>query len=161
MSYLERLDARAAIRAGAELPKGSKGAFSPFSSDPSALILELPEDVRRGLATLRSKRTPRLANPDRWPAAVSDALRLANDGWAAKAIALGWTDLELFGAVPDPDGDPAGDGLAVWLAGRELLAITSEYAVVGEHGGRAYFNRRNCDGAVLLWSLGSSKVGRS
>ena len=114
---------------------------------------DLPDDVANGLRRLKVMRVPRLVRPDRWPGVVSDALSLARDGWAAKALALGWSELDLFGAVADPEGDPAGDGLAVWLSGRELLAMTAEYAVVGEHGGRSYFNRRNCDGAVLLWEL--------
>ena len=155
MSYLERLDARAAMNAGAEPLKGSKGGFEPFEGDPRALIPELPAACMGGLRRLQSMSSPRLLRPDLWPRVVSDALRLGRDGWAAKAMALGWTDLDLFGAVPDADGDSAGDGLAVWLAGRKLLALTAAYAVVDDgDGGRAYFNRREAAGAVLLWSLG-------
>lgn len=116
---------------------------------------ELPGDVVAGLRRLGVMRPPRLLKPDAWPVAVSDALRLARDGWAAKALALGWHELDLFGAVPDPEGDPAADGMAVWLSGRELLAITARFAVVAdESGGRWYFNRRTAEGAVLLWELG-------
>ncbi|MEO6247025.1 MAG: DUF3987 domain-containing protein [Sphingomicrobium sp.] len=92
----------------------------------------------------------------RW-LAVAGAVRLADEGWAAKALALGWDELELFGAVPDADGDPAGDGLAVWLNGRELLAMTADYAVAAQPGGWAYFNRRQSSGAVLLWALGRGR----
>ena len=67
----------------------------------------------------------------------------------------------IVGPVPDAAGDPAGDGLAVWLAGRKLLAITADYAVAkAVAGGRSYFNRRSADGAVLLWDLGKPKNGR-
>jgi hypothetical protein len=125
-------------------------------------VTALPSDISSGLATLRSMAAPRLHDPDRWSGVVSDALRLARDGWASKALALGWTDLDLFGAVPDRDGDPAGDGLAVWLAGRKLLALTAVYAVVDDgNGGRAFFNKREAEGAVLLWSLGNPRTGRS
>ena len=154
MSYLERLDAKAAMNARAEPLKGSKGGFEPFKGAPRALIHELPAACASGVRRLQSMSRPRLHRPHLWPVAVSDALRLARDGWAAKALALGWSEPDLFGAVPDPNGDPAGDGLAVWLNGRELLAITAQYAVVGEQGGRSFFNRRTRDGAVLLWELG-------
>ncbi|MCA1653676.1 MAG: hypothetical protein ABR588_05955 [Sphingomicrobium sp.] len=98
---------------------------------------------------------PRLRRPEAWPAVVSDALGLARYGWAAKALALGWSPFELFGAVPDATSDPAADGLAVWLAGRKLLAITADYAAADDgDGGRSYFNRREAHGAVLLWDLG-------
>jgi hypothetical protein len=153
MSYLERLDARAAMNAGGEPLKGSKGGFKPFEGDPRALIPVLPADCVNGLSRLQSMPRPRLLRPDRWPAAVSNALLLARDGWAAKALALGWTDLDLFGAVPDADGDPAGDGLAVWLAGRKLLALTADYAVADDPRGRSYFNRREVAGTALLWTL--------
>jgi len=154
MSYLERLDARAAMSAGTEPAKGAKGGFDPFEGDPRALIPELPAACADGLRRLPSMPSPRLVRPDLWPVVVSDALGLACDGWAAKAMALGWTDLDLFGAVPNRDGDPAGEGLAVWLAGRRLLALCSTYAVVEDvGGGRSYFNRRQAKGAVLLWRL--------
>lgn len=31
---------------------------------------------------------------------IEAALRFLNDGWAEKALALGWTELELFGVDP-------------------------------------------------------------
>jgi hypothetical protein len=162
MSYLERLDARAAMSAGAEPSKGLKGGFDPFKGDPRALTPELPAACADGLRRLQSMPSPRLMRPDLWPLVVSDALRLARDGWAANALALGWSELDLFGAVPDPHGEPAGDGLAVWLAGRKVLALCASFAVADDgDGGRSYFNRREQVGAVLLWSLGSSRSGRS
>ena len=86
---------------------------------------ELPHGVTAGLRRLNVMRPPRLLKPDAWPVAVSDALRLARDGWAAKALALGWHELDLFGAVPDPRGRPCGrrDGrMAQWSG------------AVGDHG---------------------------
>ena len=155
MSYLERLDARAAISAGAKPVKGAKGGFDPFEGDPRSLIPELPAACADGLRRLRSMPRPRLVRPGSWPTVVSDALCLARDGWAAKALALGWEPLDLFGAVPDSAGDPYSDGLAVWLEGRPVLALTAEYAVADDgNGGRSYFNRMVRTGACLLWDLG-------
>jgi hypothetical protein len=138
---------------GADWPK-----LSQLSQLSQVAPMPLAPAIRDGLILLRSMRTPRLAQPDRWPVAVADALLLARDGWVAKALALGWSPIDLFGAVPDADGDPAGDGLAVWLAGRKLLALTANYAVVDDgNGGRAFFNRREAEGAVLLWSFGRGR----
>jgi hypothetical protein len=85
---------------------------------------------------------------------LADAARLASEGWASQALALGWSPFDLFGAIASQDGDPDGNGLAVWLRGRKVLAVTETCASVEESGGRAYFNRRERSGAVLLWELG-------
>ncbi len=154
MSYLERLDARAAMSAGTEPAKGAKGGFDPFEGDPRALNPELPPACADGLRRLRSMPSPRLMRPDAWPQVVSDALGLADNGWAANAMALGWTDLDLFGAVTDRHGYADADGLAVWLDGRKLLALTAEYAGADDgNGGKSYFNRCNRLGETLLWNI--------
>ena len=109
--------------------------------------------IKAGLARLRSMPTIRTVNAGACAIVVRDALRVANDGWAGKALALGWTTLDLFGAVTDPAGDPYSDGLAVWLGGRKLLAICSTFAIAEDGNGRAYFNRHDQVGAKLLWEL--------
>lgn len=113
----------------------------------------LPDDLVAGVARLKRMRAPRLLTPDAWPIAVSDASYLAESGWATKALALGWYDLDLFGAVSNAEGGPYSDGLAVWLAGRKLLAMCSTFAIAEAANGRAYFNRRDQVGAKLLWEL--------
>ena len=97
---------------------------------------------------------PRLIRPEAWPVAVSDALGLAQAGWASKALALGWSAEDLFGAVTDRDGYADADGLAVWLCGRPVLAICETFASVGHEMGRAYFNRSDRLGDTLLWEVG-------
>ena len=120
-------------------PNGANGA-------PAAIIA--------GLQRLRAMRCPVGADKVVWRRVSKDALRLLDEGWAAKAMALGWSDLDLFGAVPDPAGDPYSDGLAIWMKGRPLLALTAEYAVADDdNGGRSYFNRMVRSGACLLWDL--------
>ena len=115
----------------------------------------LSPSIAEGLARLANSAAPRLIVPDAWPVAVADALRLASDGWAAKALALGWSELDLFGAVPDRNGDPDADGLAVKLGGRTILALCASFATVTTGGpARNYLHRGNNDGAVLMWALG-------
>jgi hypothetical protein len=118
----------------------------------------LPPSVVEGLAQLANAPAPRLIVPDAWPVAVADALRIASDGWADKAFALGWSELDLFGAVPDREGDPDADGLAVKLGGRTILALCANFATVTSGGTvRAYLHRGNNDGAVLMWALGRGR----
>ena len=118
-----------------------------------SFVTALPPAISTGFRALKSMAAPRLCRPEAWPAVVSDALSLANDGWAAKTLALGWSDLDLYGAVSNAGGDPYSDGLAAWLGGRKLLAICSTFAIAEDGNGRAYFNRCEQVGAKLLWEL--------
>lgn len=113
----------------------------------------LPEDIIAGLAKLKTMRCPKLRTPNVWPRVVDDALEMARDDWAAKGLALGWSELDLWGVVTDAAGDPYSDGLAVWLAGRKLLAITETCATVENGVGRQFYNRREQVGAKLLWNI--------
>ena len=115
---------------------------------------KLPQDIRAGLITLKSMAAPRLIRPEAWPVAVSDARGLAQAGWALKAMSLGWDVLDLYGAVTDRDGYADADGLAVWLAGRQVLAICETHASVSNGPGWAFFNRCNRLGKTLLWEAG-------
>lgn len=116
----------------------------------------LPPAIAEGLAILTAAPAPRMRNPILWPQIVADAERLAADGWAQSALALGWTALDLFGAVIAPAGDPNSDGLAVKLEGRRVLAICASFATVSEGVGRAYLYRPTQEptGRCLLWDIG-------
>ena len=127
---------------------------------PNVLAL-VPQDVLTNLHALAAMAAPKVINPTIWPEIVSDAMRLRDGGWLGQAFALGWSALDLFGAMPDPDGDPLGDGLAVRLAGRRMLAISEQFATVEEPHGRSFLHRpaflsgekRSDLNAVLLWEL--------
>lgn len=119
-----------------------------------ASVSDLPADIRAGLERLAKAPAPRSRRADLWPEIVADALGLAAAGWAAQALGLGWGVLDLWGAVSDPAGDPAADGLAVKLEGRRVLALCASFATVAdERGGRAYLYRVHNEGARLLWAL--------
>jgi hypothetical protein len=139
----------------APAPIGTIGAIGTAS-------LSLPLPVARGLAALPTMACPVDLNASGWPRAVADAVKFGADGWAAKAIALGWTDLDLFGVVAARNGDPDADGLAVKLAGRPVLAICGTFATVDlGNGGRLYLRRGDNDGARLLWALGYGRSERA
>jgi hypothetical protein len=111
-----------------------------------------------GVRTLDAGKPPSGCNGAAWACAVRDAKALLADGWAETALSLGWSALDLFGAVPDPAGDPYGDGLAVWLSGRKVLALDEMCAVSSDaHGTRFYFHRPRGAGAVLMWTLGRGR----
>lgn len=123
-----------------------------------ANVTALPAEVRRGLTYLANAPAPRVRCPDIWPEVIADALRLASEGWAARALALGWSPLDLFGAIPQAGGDPEGDGLAVKLRGRQVLALCASFAIVGEGNcERAFLYRPNNPAAVPLWNLGRGR----
>jgi hypothetical protein len=98
---------------------------------------------------------PMRVDGDAWAETVNNAIRIAEQGWAEKALALGWSALDLFGGVADAEGDPYCDGLAVWLRGPRILALTAEGAIA-EDGprSRSYFLPCRPPGAKLLWELG-------
>ena len=121
-------------------------------------VTDLPALVRDGLELLVQAAAPPVRSPELWPRAVADALRLASEGWASTALSLGWSPLDLFGAVTDVRGDPDADGLAVKLSGRKVLAICASFATVADaNGGRTYLYRGNTEGARLLWALGRGR----
>lgn len=117
----------------------------------------LPDALIRGLEALTRMVPPRITKPEVWPVVVADALRLADDGWAAQALGLGWGPVDIWGCSPDVGGNPDHDGLAVWLAGRRVLLLDERTCIV-ETGpvARSVFTRRKVPpaGAVLLWDLG-------
>lgn len=142
--------------------KSDKRGVSASPGAPNVPIVTnvtgLPADMRAGLLRLVNAPAPRLGHPELWPGVVADAVRLASEGWATQALSLGWSALDLFGAVTNPAGDPHCDGLAVKLDGRRVLAICATFATVAHaDGGRSYLYRGDTEGARLLWALGRGR----
>ena len=98
--------------------------------------------------------------PDRrWQQAVDAAGRFA-DSWAAKASALGWTTLDIFGVDRlAPEGALHTTGL-IWLLQDKVIVAISEDAVIVEtvNGVRQTYRPRvdtnDACRRVLLWELG-------
>lgn len=128
----------------------------------SEVSFGLPEDLAASIRRLEALPPPRgLDRQANWRGVVADALTIARDGWAAKAIALGWTTGDLFGIGPRDDWDF--QGLALWLNGRRILMIDARQAVAsGDHADyRATFVRGGMRhgthpviSPVMLWEFG-------
>ena len=71
---------------------------------------------------------------------MDDAEALLRDGWAARALALGWHPLELYGA--DVDGGNQYNGLAVWLDRRRIVVLDNTLAIIRDGEWRRCFNRQ-------------------
>lgn len=118
-------------------PNGTIGTSGTVSHSKAAAAL----------ARLEGLACPSSCDPSAWGRMVADARSLVLGGWASKAMDLGWSEVDLFGIAKGQDGCP---GLAAWLRGDELAALSHTWAAVRlPHAGRRYFNRPV--GAVLPW----------
>lgn len=122
---------------------------APASAHEPALDRQpLPAAVRAGLNRLRLANPPRLRRSEVWQVVVADALRLAMDGWAERALSLGWQPIELFGI------SSSFEGLAAWLDGRAILLLDDARVIVRRGDERHQYHRTSADGAVWLWDWG-------
>ncbi|WP_010162585.1 hypothetical protein [Sphingomonas sp. PAMC 26617] len=120
----------------------------------------LDADLYRNLSRLSSLPPPaKIEKADNWREVVQDAQRLARDGWAASALALGWTVGDLFGVGARDSWDF--EGLAVWLAGRSVTLLDERLCVAGDGINRGVFVRNGPQHGVqpsvvpvMLWEFG-------
>ena len=89
----------------------------------------------------------------RWERLVGDAMGLFN-GWAPQALALGWTERDLFGVDPKlrPDHQVL-HGLAWRLDCWRVQSLSENMAcLVGKFGGSpGRYYRGDCSRIVPLW----------
>lgn len=111
----------------------------------------VPPELLRGVALLPTFRPRQLTTWSMWDEVVEDAQRLIDSGWAARALALGWSPLDLFGV--GPDGSESFEGLAVWLCRRRVLLLDDHSAIASDRRAYGFYNRR-VGRAVFLWELG-------
>jgi hypothetical protein len=148
----------AAAKALAAQAGGSDGG-SLVPTTPIALY-GLESDLYRDISRLGSLPLPnRLQNADNWREVVKDAQRLAREGWASSALALGWTVADLYGIGAQDSWDF--EGLAVWLAGRPVVMLDERVCVAGEGASRGVFVRGGPQHGtqptvvpVMLWEFG-------
>jgi len=122
----------------------------------------LPDDIAAALRHLETVQPPRkLERAENWRGVVSDAMNIARDRWATKAMALGWTAGDLFGIGLRDDWEF--QGLVVWLDGRRIVMLDDKQAIVGGDPGerRSAFVRGGMRHGthptvtpVMLWDFG-------
>ena len=135
------------------------GAIQQTARLPAPGAPLLPLGLAGSVAQLEGMPPPRnIAKLEQWQPIVTDALRLAHDGWAAKALALGWSPHDVFGVGPHNSDEF--EGLAIWLSGRTLVALTEWQARTncGALFYREEYQRPKSWRAqpVFLWQFGRS-----
>jgi hypothetical protein len=115
-----------------------------------------PREWAEAFARLDAELPPEGIPPARWRQFIDDAGRVW-DQWAAKAKALGWSPLELFGCDRHrPLARIDNTGLVWLLKGRRLLELTAETATIENRNAPPHKYRRciNEPGrATLAWEL--------
>jgi hypothetical protein len=82
---------------------------------------------------------------------VIDTTLFAKRGWAAKALALGWTEQELFALSPSGDWL----GLTARLYGSPIIALDADAVTIREPHGHYRLRRTEpTKDAIMLWDLG-------
>jgi hypothetical protein len=116
-----------------------------------------PRDWAEGLSRLDPARLPADVSPRRWRQFIEDAGRFLDGGWAARAPALGWRALDIFGCDrerPFVRLDRAG---LIWLInGGKLIAMTADSATIErQSGARQTYRRVSAEPSciALAWEL--------
>lgn len=119
-----------------------------------------PRSWGEALARLDPARPPADISPTRWLRFIDDCGRFIDNGWAARAAALGWGPLDLFGCNREkPFARISQAGLLWLLDGRKLLALTGDTAAIAtQSGGKLTLYRRQLEtGGVLAWELSAAE----
>jgi hypothetical protein len=117
-------------------------------ADPAALYAAAADGWRGKLEALAATLSPKRAADARGLDCIAAALRFIAEGWAEKAVALGWGELELFGADPR----------APWERLDRLGAAYSPFTVQDVDAERILYapamrrlRASQADGAALPW----------
>ena len=147
-------------KAAALLETQGGGSTPAPRPQPARRFGDLPPGIAVALERLQHTPGPWFrGDAAAWARVIDDAIALAVDGWAGKALALGWSAHDVFGIGPRDSLDFA--GLAVWLEGRTIVVLNADRAMVRDRGGMACFERggwghgRDVSAEpVLLWQFG-------
>ena len=122
---------------------------------------EIPHEWAEGYARLCTMSRPSNVSEARWRQAVDAAGRFV-DSWAAKASALGWSALDIFGVDCLKPVDALYTAGLIWLLqDKQIVAISADAVIVETANGarQSYRPRLDTNDAsrrVLLWELGES-----
>ena len=119
-----------------------------------------PQAWAEGLARLDPAKPPAGISPKRWLRFIDDCGRFLDSGWAARAVALGWGPLDLFGCDRErPFARVDHQGLLWLVNGGRILELHRDRAIIETQGGaRQCYRRRPVEVGrlVLAWELAPS-----
>jgi hypothetical protein len=154
------------------------GSIKPVTNSRSLIELEIPNPVTAvtavtsgktispsdltivagaALARLRPGDPPCDIPHTRWARFIDDSGRFLASGWVDRAVALGWTALDLFGCDRiKPYARIDRMGLLWLLHGQDLLALSADAAAISTPAGGSLTFRKishHLPGRVLAWQL--------
>jgi hypothetical protein len=118
--------------------------------------VDTPRDWVEGFARLHPDRAPADVPPNCWQTLIHDVRRFLEGRWAEKALALGWSEYELFGADCDrPFARLDKQGLCWLIKAGRLVGLSTDAAVIETcSGARHTYRRRPTEvGRALAWDL--------
>jgi hypothetical protein len=120
----------------------------------------VPRSWAEAFARLDRARPPVNVPQRRWLQFIDDCGTFLDEGWPARAAALGWGPLDLFGCDRQrPWARIDQQGLLWLLNGRRVVALTADTAIIETPGGGRLVYRRapSGPGQVLAWDLNSTE----
>jgi hypothetical protein len=149
------------ILLGSPEPQTGPGRAWTDTEEERAAIVEhdagVPREWAEGFARLDADKPPGDVPPLRWLRFIDDCARFLDCEWAARATALGWGPLDLFGCDRErPLARIDNAGLLWLLNGRKLVALTANAAAIETpSGGRQTYRRSPTEvgRVVLAWEL--------
>jgi hypothetical protein len=128
-----------------------------YPPKPSKHHSDAPHPWAEALARLDPSKPPRGVPPQRWERFIQDCCLFVDRGWAARAAALEWPPLQLFGCDRKrPFARVDNMGLIWFLNGGTILALHREGAVIETRMGARQSYRRgtiDVDRVVFPWEL--------
>jgi hypothetical protein len=116
-----------------------------------------PRAWAEGFARLDPNKPPADVSAPRWLRFIDDCGRFLDGGWAARAAALGWGPLDLFGCDRErPFAGVDHPGLLWLVNGGSILELHRDHAiVVTDFGAQQTYRRRPVEvgRVVLAWEL--------
>jgi len=137
-----------------------RATWSEVGEERAAIVEHdggIPRAWAEGFARLDPNRAPGDVPSRRWLQFIDDIGRFLDDGWAERAVALGWGPLDLFGCDRERPFARIGYAGLLWLLnGDKLIEIDRHKAVVETHTGAPQTYRRKpvaVGEVVLAWEL--------
>jgi len=125
---------------------------TPTATTPTRRV---PPDWEMGVKRLHHQRQHGGVSHHRWQLFLDDCAKFidSHDGWAGRAVELGWDALALFGCDRNRPLDQPGAGLLWRLSGGRLLAIYKDWATIAGTDGtpRVFHRRPSTKNVTLPW----------